>query len=462
MNTRFILSVIAFLLLAEGLAFALISHSPVNQDMGTYDTLSSKLTEATCRGCHASGVPYIHHNLVATGKYQCINCHPVITNTDGSQTITMVGNCMQCHNATFNNMTKRKPHHETQNAQDGHCSSCHGNIVDDYDDGHYIPIYNISLASPDPKYREINSTTGEKFGGCESCHEQNKTSGPPVYSNKKTHHNLGSVSGFNPSNISKCAACHDVQNGQYVSGSIRFCERCHAIKSLHNIQYNYTGTKGQFGYGHIGAGDCNGCHASYMAAVPGTAPGTDVIIPVINSISTDKVTEGKEAMLIIHGSNLVTTVDGVNHSSVVVLTDEMNPITLAPTAINSTDVVVTVPALIKGNYGVYALKNGSVKSNRLPLVAVPGVIINSAVNVDNKITIRGSGFGHQYDPLYNNWINVTISYDKRGTVAYRSVGIANWSDTLININSLDAIAGDIVTVNSIYGTNSTEVVHGVA
>jgi hypothetical protein len=455
------MSVIALLLLAEGLAFALIPHTPANQDIGTYDTLSSNLTEATCRGCHASGVPDTHHNLVATRKYQCVNCHPIITNPDGSQTIAMVGDCMKCHKATFNNMTTRKPHHETQNAQDGHCSSCHGNIVDDYDDGHYIPMYNISLATPATKYREINSTTGKKLGGCESCHEQDKTLSPRVYSNKKTHHKLGIVSGFNPLNISKCATCHDLQNGQYESGSIRYCERCHAIKSLHNIQYNYTGTNGQLGYGHIGAkGDCNGCHALYMAAeaVLGTAPGTDVIVPVINSISKSKVTEGMKTKLIIRGSNLVTTVDGVTHSSVVVLTDEINPITLTPTAINSTDIVVTVPELIKGDYGVYALKNGSVKSNRRPLVVVPRVVISSAVNVDNKVTISGTEFGHQYDPLYNNWINVTISYDKKGTVAYRSARITNWSDTLINIKSADAIAGDIVTVNSIYGTNSTEVI----
>jgi IPT/TIG domain len=456
MNTRFIMSIIALLLLAAGMAFALIPHTPVNQDMGTFDTLSSKLTEATCRRCHASGVPDTHHNLEA--KYQCMNCHPVITNPDLSQAITMVRDCMQCHNAAFNNLNIRKPHHETQNAQDGHCSSCHGNIVDDYDDGHYIPIYNISLVTPATKYREINSTTGKKSGGCESCHERNRTLDPLIYSNKKTHHNLGSVSGFNPSNISKCAACHDLQSGQYESGSIRYCERCHGITSLHNIQYNYTGTNGQPGYGHIGArGDCNGCHALYMASEAMPAPGTDVIIPVINNISTSKVTEGNTTMLIIHGSNLVTTVDGVTHSSVVVLTDEINPITLTPTAANSTDIVVTLPALSKGDYGVYALKNGSVKSNRLPLVVISKVVISSAVNVDNKVTISGSGFGHKYDPLYNNWINVTISYDKRGTVAYRSIEITHWSDTLINLNSADAIAGDIVTVNSINGTNSTEI-----
>src|SRR5660397_260789 len=146
MNTRFIMSVIALLLLAEGLAFALIPHPSVDQDMGTYDTLSSNLSEAACIRDSSSGVPDTHHDLKATGKYQCANCHPVITNPDGSQTTTIVGDCMQCHNATFNNMTIRKPHDESQNAQDGHCSSCHGNIVDDYDDGHYIPVYNVSLS----------------------------------------------------------------------------------------------------------------------------------------------------------------------------------------------------------------------------------------------------------------------------------------------------------------------------
>jgi hypothetical protein len=46
---------------------------------------------------------------------------------------------------------------------------------------------------------------------------------------------------------------------------------------------------------------------------------------------------------------------------------------------------------------------------------------------------------------------------KKGTVTLRNVEITNWSETQIEITSVDAITGDIATVNSIYGTNSTEV-----
>jgi hypothetical protein len=46
--------------------------------------------------------------------------------------------------------------HETRDALDKHCSNCHGNIVDDFDDGHYIPEYPVSLVTPDTRYKVIN------------------------------------------------------------------------------------------------------------------------------------------------------------------------------------------------------------------------------------------------------------------------------------------------------------------
>ena len=124
-----------------GLAFAL-APPPVDQRLGVYDTLFANLTEFKCRNCHTSGgtvydpanitkstdsVPGRHHLLVASGRYACTNCHPVI-NEGG---ITLIRDCMQCHDTIFNNMTIRRPHHETLDAQERHCSRCHGNLVDD-------------------------------------------------------------------------------------------------------------------------------------------------------------------------------------------------------------------------------------------------------------------------------------------------------------------------------------------
>jgi hypothetical protein len=451
MNRKSIILILVLLILAEGLAYALIPPPPVDQKIGVYDTLFSYLTETRCRGCHTSGIPDSHHGLVSTGQYQCMNCHPIITNPDGSQSITMLRDCMQCHGTTFNSMNIPRPHHETQDAQEKHCSYCHGNIVDDYDDGHYVPMYDVSLVTPDTKYKVINATTGKKWGGCEACHERNTTLDPPILFNNNTHHNLGSVSGFNPPNNSKCATCHDSHMSQYGPDFIRYCERCHATKSLHNIQYDYANTSTLLGYGHIGNDwDCKGCHAWYVAG--DDAPGTDVIVPIISSLSTNKVLEGETAVLTIQGSNFV----GIDQSSVVVLSDGINLVPLTPSSITASEIVVPVPALSKGDYGIYALKSGSVKSNRFPMIAVPKVIINSALKDGSMITISGSGFG-QYDPPYNLFVNITVSYNKKGAAVLRSVQIVSWSDSLIEITSTNAVAGDTATVNSIYGTNSAKV-----
>lgn len=442
-SMTYLIAGVAIMVLA-GIVLAMVPP-PVDQRMGVYDTLFANFTEGACRGCHTSGVPDRHHMLVPTGEYGCNNCHPVVT-INGSQQVTMVRNCMQCHDTTFNGMTIRRPHHETQDAQNRHCSFCHGNLVDDYDDGHYVPTYNISMVTPDTKYKVINSTTGKKWGGCEACHEQNLTMEPLIAFNNKTHHRLGSLSGFNPPNNSKCVQCHDLHSGQFGSDSVRYCERCHATKSLHNIQYDYINTSGTFGSGHIGANwDCNGCHAFWVAG--GIAPGTDVIVPNVGRLSTSRVVEGTAKTLSIYGTDFING----NYTSVVAVVDTTGNIaTYTPSSITTSQIVVTLPAMSKGDYGIYVLKNGAVKSNKLPFVIVPNVIVNSAVKSGTTITIKGVGLA-SYDPLYNKWINVTIN---RGTT-YRNVQISNWTDTMIIVTSSNAQSGDIVRVNSVYGTNST-------
>ncbi|SNQ60491.1 IPT/TIG domain-containing protein [Candidatus Methanoperedens nitratireducens] len=419
--------------------------SPANQNMGVKDTLFADYTENMCRDCHTQGVTDYHH-LLDNNKYSCSNCHPV----NGSQ-ITIVRDCKTCHGNTFNNLDIRRPHHETKNAQDRRCSFCHGSIVDDFDDEHYIPTYDLSFTSPSPHYKVINYTTGNKFGGCEACHKRNDTYVPRIYYDNETHHMLGNLSGFNPQNSSKCEACHE-NNGLYEFDSIRYCQKCHSVKSLHNMQHDYINTSNSSGHGHIGSDrDCNGCHAFWVTA--DIKPAIDSIIPTVDTISTSKINAGNNTTLTINGDNFLHSAN----ISVVILVNDTYNMTLYPDSLNDTEIAVTIPSLEKGRYGIYILKNGKVKSNRRPIISVPEAIIDSAKKSGTAIPIRGSGFGY-YDPAYINFTNVTITtIDKKGVVTYRRVQIDDWNDTLINIHSTDAAAGDNVTVNSVFGSNSTKV-----
>jgi hypothetical protein len=442
----FVLS-IGLVFLVQTLVLALIPAPPVNQNMGMYDTLFLNVNESGCRSCHASGVPDTHHNLVATGKYGCMNCHPELQDGSG---VTLVRNCIQCHNNSFNGMTIGRPHHESSAALGGHCKTCHGSVVDNYDDGHYIPSYTPSSMTPDTKFKIVNQTSGKKWGGCESCHAQDLTATPFIADNNKTHHRLGNLSGFVNNNNSKCDMCHDTHNATYGSDSIRYCERCHSYNSLHNIQWDIANTTSQPGYGHLGPNDCQGCHASYVAG--SLAPGADIIIPSISSISSNNVLEGSAKMVTISGDDFVTTVDGVTRSSVVVITGGASDITISPNSVSPNNMIVTLPPLNKGLYGIHVHKDGNVESNTKPLVSAPSVIISSVRKMDStRVTIVGSGFG-TYDLTYDSFVNVTINGS-----GLRSVQIVNWSDTSINVTSPGAIVGDTVAINSVYGTNSSQI-----
>ncbi len=127
---------------------------PVNQSIGMLDTeLIENVEEADCRICHSSGVPDRHHLLwgqpIFPGSlvpypdsdgdgnddtfYGCLNCHD-------SDFTAVVRDCVVCHTES--------PHHTTPTADGGHCTACHGDLVDDMDDGHYIPTYDPSLVTP--------------------------------------------------------------------------------------------------------------------------------------------------------------------------------------------------------------------------------------------------------------------------------------------------------------------------
>jgi hypothetical protein len=138
------------------------------------------------------------------------------------------------------------------------------------DDGHVIPTYEPSLVTPWPSGKDVAGPNGE--GNCVFCHfagvYDSSNGFIPILDNASNHHNTG----LHDKKGTKCGWCHDVFSRRPESitisaYSIRTCEGCHGLESLHNIQVDSDGdgviTPGAElpGFGHIGSNDdCNGCH----------------------------------------------------------------------------------------------------------------------------------------------------------------------------------------------------------
>ena len=417
--------------LSISIALAIVPPPPANQELGLYDTVFGEFTEDECRACHSSGVPDTHHMLVPNKGYACTDCH-LLGPSGGID--SPIRDCLVCHLAS--------PHHYTDEALDRHCSHCHGSLVDDFDDGHYIPTYEPSLITPDTSYTWMNGTTGVKGGGCEACHEANTTpvSGAAIYDNYQTHHSIW------PGDDEMCSICHDVTG---VNLSLRRCEDCHGVKSLHNIQYDYDTTEGKLGYGHIGdSWDCMGCHSWYESS---SEPQIGPITPAIDKVSSTRMVAGVESEVTIAGTNFMNTVNGIGYTSEVVIVTGTETITLTPDSITASEIVVTIPEMVEGTHGLRVVKGG-MSSKLVPIVVVPPVTINSATVRKDMLILCGSGFGNEPDDSYDGLLGVTVAHEGdplSGIVYY-------WSNNRIAVKC-PAAAGDLVTVGTIHGSESAKI-----
>ena len=368
------------ILLLVSLAIAAIPPPPVNQEIGLYDTIFTGFTTEECEECHTGNNPDRHHALIDSEGKKCLDCH---TRTNG--TFDPFRNCSDCHSSS--------PHHVTDDALDYNCSKCHGSFVDDYEDGHVIPTYAISPITPNTSYEFINES-GSKIGGCEACHEPDLSANPEIRSNQDTHHNL---SGFT---VNNCDLCHSSISTTGTPGQgdvvlkIRYCERCHGIKSLHNIQYDYPNTKGELGNGHIGIDwDCLGCHGypalygissaddtmaaqfniASLASSGGSATGPIIITPTIYNVSPSTITAGEDTAITIEGLNFINQFNGTNYTSNVVLDNDLLPVPMVikPDYINTTQIVATINGTLKsGNYDLWVVKE-DMRSNKKSLTVLP-------------------------------------------------------------------------------------------
>ena len=371
------LAITLMILLLVSLAMALVPPPPVDQNIGLYDTVFTGFTNEECKQCHTGNNSNRHHALIASEGKTCLDCHSV---TNGSIDPFMI--CSDCHS--------NSPHHVTDDALNYNCSECHGSLVDDYGDGHRIPTY-VSNMTPETNYTFINES-GSKIGGCEACHEPDLNANPEIKSNPDTHHNL---TGFT---VNNCDLCHlnisttGTPGEGVVVLDIRYCERCHGIKSLHNIQYDYSNTKGELGKGHIGIDwDCMGCHGhqalynesslngqiaqfnAELSASEGGGPLTGPIIPTIHNVSPSTITAGKDTAITIEGLNFINEYNGTNYTSNVVLDNDLliEPVVIEPDYISTTQIVATINGTLEpGNYDLRVVKE-DMRSNKKSLTVVP-------------------------------------------------------------------------------------------
>jgi hypothetical protein len=459
-----------------------IPAPPVNQIIGVDDGVFNDLVEADCRLCHENPeqfpvedetIPNRHHLLYGTvipnptdapygtpGEFfACLSCHEVDTGS-GVQ-LLVERDCLVCHiqGSSF----ELTVHHRTDLAlgnlpQGPDCKACHGSLVDNMEDGHFIPTYDPTLVTPKRSGATglpLNSE-GNGAGACDYCHSTgtgdpsipgvDSATGVLVYSNENTHHETGFWGGMGGHGW-VCFWCHD--DTLPFEEQIRVCENCHGPNSLHNIQVDSDGdgiiNPGVElpGYGHIGDPDeCWGCHGFSMSSQPSSI---GPIIPYIKGISKSVLTAGSHTMVTLTGSAFTNLYQGTELTSNLSLSDDGgSSIELIPDLISENSMTVIIPGTLAiGNYTLRAVKLDKL-SNPVVISIKPEVKIADVSCNEGILTITGSGFGDAPPEGAETYINIEIDDVP--------VGIISWTDTEVEV-SVSNCSGT-VTVNALYGSDT--------
>jgi hypothetical protein len=360
----------------------------------------------------------------------------------------------------------RSPHHQTAEAQARHCKVCHGSVVSDYDDGHYIPTYTPSLVTPkrsDGDGLPLNGN-GNGAGACNYCHDADNPDDAlaVIRDNHDLHHGTNLGLGGPPR---KCNWCHDADPpAAYTvrTTTSNACENCHGPTTLHNIQADSPAAANvgsivigaeDMGYGHIGRdsgpanSDCWGCHGFAFAAAPGSGP----VIPTVYNSDKTTVTAGTATTVVLSGAAFTNSLGNTVYEANVKLTGaDGTSVTLTPDIIvDQGSLAVTIPGTtVPGNYSIQAAK-ADFTSNPAVVSIVPKVKITRAAARRRTVTITGSGFAG-YAAGSATSVTGTTAGGKtvKGTVV-------SWNDGKIvaNFGSVPAR----VTVNAVFGAAMSKV-----
>ena len=446
-------------------------------------------TEPYCAGTSAaSNVPGSQNN---GGVYGCLTCHEE-DNDGGVINFLVEDDCTVCHIQLPNSTSVHHLDEPQVLAKAGKCVYCHGDIVDDMGDGHSIPTYTPSLVTPEPVTTwmvcddtgygpavacsdpVVDCPTGAaascvpdkaetaEAGACNFCHDAGTDLGPPyvdVVDNHDTHHGTGvykdrygnTVDPLNDTTYgdTACDWCHYQGNphnpGGYDAVSIRTCEGCHGMESLHNIQVDTNGggvvAGGEdFGYGHIGEdtpgadSDCWGCHGFSMSA-DGAVMGSGV--PAIYSVDPIIIAADTDTAIAVTGTAFSNGALAVRLTA-----DDGSAVTID--AADVTDGSLTATAtLAAGTYGLQVVKDGEassvIKVTVVPDVAIADIMCSKCLGT---MTITGVNFAEK--PAGTDE-DISVTEDGR------PLNVINWSDTEITVSGARC-KGDVV-VEGVFGSS---------
>ena len=340
---------------------------------------------------------------------------------------------------------------------------------------------------------------GRRTGNCEHCHFSGENPGDAVQpntglakddigTNMSNHHSTG-VGQPGSGSVHSCDLCHSPANPP--DYAIRGCERCHAISTLHAIEFDANGDGVDPGnetpfMGHIGNDlNCRGCHLNFrtgktfqgQASVFGSLPDYSGPIPDVTSISASGAVAGTATDLHITGTGFYAAVDtgmgvaeAIPHIELVDSNGAVTEIDLDRADVTETSIDVTIPATLKPDtYELYVVKGHytegqggvdySQRSGTIPFVVSPVAGIESVSCSGGKVTITGSGFGS------------LLTEDKKGNMGYvdatgmvgvsgdgADCSIESWSDTQIVANCGSGTGN--VTVDSLFGEASADAACG--
>ncbi len=342
------------------------------------------------------------------------------------------------------------------------CVSCHGDVVDNINDGHYIPTYPRSLVTPsssDGDGLPLNSRR-KGAGACDYCHGDDGLEIPTIRNTADLHH----ATTYALDGSLDCLVCHEMHDPL----SIRTCEGCHGPDSLHNIQADSPNASHlgmivvggeDAGYGHVGRdvgpgdSDCWGCHGFSIASAPSSGP----IIPTVYSADVASIRAGSDATVTLTGASFTNTMGTTLYESEVALTAaDGSSVMLTPDIIlDQGKLVVTIPGnTAPGNYNLQAVKD-EFASNPAVISIVPAVTITRA-SANGPVTITGSGFGG-YARGSGTTVTGTVSYGRVRRTQARTIQatIISWSDTRIVARFREV--PQTVSVRSVFGNATVRI-----
>ena len=447
-----LISVVFVFSITQGLS---VDYRPANpvmdyvpQYIGVYDTYYGYLAANDCRVCHGSREAGAKRHQFTVSAFagcpdgcilpapDCLSaCH---TDPNNPQSIT--DDCLSCHPASSG--VWGGPHHETDLAGLGQCTSCHQ------------PDLLVNNKSVRTAFYYPTANVPSPFT-CENCHwPSGNTPHTPPLDWPKPIEAIGVVNSgdlhpskpYRPDDGShmqaiwgkvyyQCYFCH-ANTSNYASFDpanpllIRYCENCHSKNSLHGIEEHITA-----GHGLTAEEKCISCHGGMPADPIVSAPKP----PVITSISPS---------LGPNGTSLSISGDNFGSSGSIFLTARMGETNLT-SVISSEDcsswsnnLIECVPSgLGARNYDVKVeTSNGTSNIRVFTLTETPDCIpcpaqlptitkiVPKIGAVNALVTIKGQNFGDRHAGVRDVLL---IGTDSAGTPLTVPANILSWTDNKI-------------------------------